>query len=233
MLLKNSCFCTTHKPSVRTSQSQSYIMTDGQSASLSWNNASIWGLRPVFITIKQLRVCLYGALSLTRGRVCRLHLFLALVSAVIFGSEFRGTRDHILLSQIRDFPFRRLLRIAGAWDPLYIASGLPPRKTLLSLFLRFNSLRSNESDTGQRKHVYSLVRAHFRWNVFKEPLRTNELFRLSGVMSHYYFILKYSLSLGLFLRRNSHELFLKLKSWPGTFLNLFSQNNRQIHQNGQ
>jgi hypothetical protein len=34
-------------------------------------------------------------------------------SAVIFGSESRGTRDHILLFQIRDFPFRRLLRLAG------------------------------------------------------------------------------------------------------------------------
>jgi hypothetical protein len=30
----------------------------------------------------------------------------------ILGSEFRGTRDHILLSQIRDFPFLRLLRLA-------------------------------------------------------------------------------------------------------------------------
>jgi hypothetical protein len=37
---------------------------------------------------------------------------LALVSAVILGFESRGTRDHILLSQIRDFPFRRLLRLA-------------------------------------------------------------------------------------------------------------------------
>jgi hypothetical protein len=58
----------------------------------------------IFIIVRQLRVCLYGVLSLTRGRVCRLHLLLALASAVIFGSEFRGTHDHILLSQIRDFP---------------------------------------------------------------------------------------------------------------------------------
>jgi hypothetical protein len=36
-----------------------------------------------------------------------------LASAVIFGSETRGTRDHILLSQIRDFPLRRLLRLAS------------------------------------------------------------------------------------------------------------------------
>jgi hypothetical protein len=54
-----------------------------------------------------------GALSLTRGRICNLLLLLALVSAVIFGSEFRGTLDHILLSQIRDFPIRRFLRLAG------------------------------------------------------------------------------------------------------------------------
>jgi hypothetical protein len=31
---------------LRPSLSQSYITTDGQPASLSWNKASIWGLRP-------------------------------------------------------------------------------------------------------------------------------------------------------------------------------------------
>jgi hypothetical protein len=55
----------------------------------------------------------FGTLSLTRGWVCRLQLLLALASAVILGSESHGTRDHILLSQIRDFPFRRPLRLAG------------------------------------------------------------------------------------------------------------------------
>jgi hypothetical protein len=39
---------------------------------------------------------------------------LALASEIIFAFESRGTRDHILLSQIRDSPFRRLLRLAGA-----------------------------------------------------------------------------------------------------------------------
>jgi hypothetical protein len=53
------------------------------------------------------------ALSLTRGRVYRLLLLLALASAVILGSESRGTRDHISLSHIRDFPFHRLLRLPG------------------------------------------------------------------------------------------------------------------------
>jgi hypothetical protein len=67
----------------------------------------------IFITVRQLWVCWCGALSLTGGRVCRFQLLLVLARAVIFGSESRGTRDHILLSQIRYFPFRRLPRFAG------------------------------------------------------------------------------------------------------------------------
>jgi hypothetical protein len=59
----------------------------------------------IFITVRQLRVCGCGALSLTRGRVCRFQLLPALASAVILGSASRGTRYHILLSQIRDFHF--------------------------------------------------------------------------------------------------------------------------------
>jgi hypothetical protein len=67
----------------------------------------------IFITVRQLQVCWRGALSLTSGRVCRLQLLLVLASTVIFGSESRGTRDHILLSPIRGFPFRRLHGLAG------------------------------------------------------------------------------------------------------------------------
>jgi hypothetical protein len=59
----------------------------------------------IFVTVRQLGVCWWEVLSQTRGRVCCLQLFLTLPSAVIFGSEFHGTRDHILLSQIWDFPF--------------------------------------------------------------------------------------------------------------------------------
>jgi hypothetical protein len=68
----------------------------------------------ILITVRHLRVCWCGAFSLTREWVCRLQLLLALASAVILGSESLGTCDHILLSQIRDFPFRRLLRLAGS-----------------------------------------------------------------------------------------------------------------------
>jgi hypothetical protein len=56
----------------------------------------------IFITVRQLWVCWCGALSLTRERVCRLQLLLVLASAFFLGSKSRGTRDHILLCQIRD-----------------------------------------------------------------------------------------------------------------------------------
>jgi hypothetical protein len=39
-----------------------------------------------------------------RGWVCRLQLLLVLASAVILRSESCGTRDHVLLSEIRDSP---------------------------------------------------------------------------------------------------------------------------------
>jgi hypothetical protein len=67
----------------------------------------------IFITVKQFRVCWFGASSLTRGRVCRVQLLLDLANAVFLGSESRETRKHNLLSQIRDFPFRCLLRLAA------------------------------------------------------------------------------------------------------------------------
>jgi hypothetical protein len=159
-----------------------------QSASLSWNKAPIWGLRPDFYycqtvagllmwgalsdermglsfailsqsaLIRLLSVCTteyfrvrvtlrlavyrqsvrlgaellethgqnfflqlntsghspYITSSLTRGWFCNLRLLLALASAFILGSESLGARDHIILSQIWDFPFLRLLRLAGS-----------------------------------------------------------------------------------------------------------------------
>jgi hypothetical protein len=95
------------------SESESYVTTDGQSASLSWNKAPIWGLRPDLRYCQTVAGLLMWRLSLTRGQICRLQLPLALATAVILGSESRGACDHILLPQIRDFPFRRLLRLAG------------------------------------------------------------------------------------------------------------------------
>jgi hypothetical protein len=82
----------------------------------------------IFIIVWQLRGCWFEAPSLTRGRVCRLQLQLALASAVIFGSESRRTCGHNLLSQIWDYPFRRLLRLSGSrWR----YSTPPPHLSLL------------------------------------------------------------------------------------------------------
>jgi hypothetical protein len=59
-----------------------------------------------------------------RERVCRLQLFLVLASAVILGSETRRTRDHTLLSQIRDSP-----NLEGQ-VPVFIS----PRKRVAQLY---------------------------------------------------------------------------------------------------
>jgi hypothetical protein len=56
----------------------------------------------IFITVKWLRICWCGVLSLTRGYVCRLQLLLALANAAILRPESHVTHDHILLSQIWD-----------------------------------------------------------------------------------------------------------------------------------
>jgi hypothetical protein len=104
----------------------------------------------ILIIVWQLRICWCGAPSLTRGRVCRLQLQLTLASAVIFGSESCRTRGHSLLSQIRDFPFRRLLRLAGSrWR----YSTPPPHGSLeLSVIVGF-SLYSLGSDTTENTSI--------------------------------------------------------------------------------
>jgi hypothetical protein len=86
-------------------QSQSHIATDGQSISKSWCRAPSGAHDQIFITLWQLWSCFWGALSLTRGRICLLYMLLALASIVFLESESLGTRDHILLSQICDFLF--------------------------------------------------------------------------------------------------------------------------------
>jgi hypothetical protein len=92
---------------------KSYITTDGQSASLSWNKAPVWGLRPELYYCQTVAgLLMWGALSDERTG-----LSFTTAPGPHQGSHFRvrvrGTRDHILLSQIRDFPFCRLLGLAG------------------------------------------------------------------------------------------------------------------------
>jgi hypothetical protein len=94
---------------------------------------------------------MWGALSLTRGRVCRLQLLLALASADIFGSDSHGTCDHNLLSQIRDFPFRCLLRLAGLRWRYSTPPLLPNELPFISLKISFIVLRASVA-TGMCVH---------------------------------------------------------------------------------
>jgi hypothetical protein len=92
--------------------SPSHIATDGLSVSKSWCRAPSVTHDQIFITVEYYGFVFCGAPSLTRARVCLLYMLLVLASAVFLGSESLGTRDHILLSQIWDFPFCCLLRHA-------------------------------------------------------------------------------------------------------------------------
>jgi hypothetical protein len=87
-------------PTILQSQSQSYRTTGGQSASLSWCQATIKARDQFFfrleIFFRKLRVCYFVAPSLKRRRVCNLLLLLGLASAVPLGSESRGTQNHTL-----------------------------------------------------------------------------------------------------------------------------------------
>jgi hypothetical protein len=83
------------------SQSRSYVMTDCQSASLSWSQASIWSPKPEFCYFETVTGLLMW-LSLKRGRDCCLRLLMDFASVVIPESESSWTHDHVLLSQFRD-----------------------------------------------------------------------------------------------------------------------------------
>jgi hypothetical protein len=90
-----------------TSQSQSYLKTDGQTTSPSWCQASICDLLPFFLSFLfklswHVRRFQYRVPSLTRGWVCNLWLLLGFTSAVCLGLESRGTHDHTLPSQLWD-----------------------------------------------------------------------------------------------------------------------------------
>jgi hypothetical protein len=90
-------------PVKRQSQSQSYITTDSQSASPSWYQPPIWDPRPIFpilsliIFFLQFRVCLCGAPSLTRSRVCTSQFLPVIASAAFLRSQSHGTHEHSLL----------------------------------------------------------------------------------------------------------------------------------------
>jgi hypothetical protein len=74
----------------------------------------IWGSWPDISYSLTVRILFCGGPSLRRGQVCLLYMLLVLASVVFLGSKSLWIHGHILLSQIWDFPFRRLLRLAGS-----------------------------------------------------------------------------------------------------------------------
>jgi hypothetical protein len=92
------------------SESQSYITTDGQSASLSWNKAPIWGVTTRFLLLSNLCGFVDVGRSLLREDVSVVYHCCWSSSAQSFSGP-----SPLGLSKIRDFFFRRILRLAGLW----------------------------------------------------------------------------------------------------------------------
>jgi hypothetical protein len=187
----------------------------------------------IFITAKQLRVCSCGGLSLTRERVCRLQSLLILASTVIFGFESRGTRDHILLSQIRDS--RNLEgQVPVFLSPRNRVAQLYPQ-ALGSLFVASYDLQgtNHRENTVSQKFLYGyrgMFTSPFHRNGSSSivacvdisavtclpPLPSNEWFRLSCIMSQYInanisYILFYYLFRSYMKRTLQTDLRLNLK----------------------
>jgi hypothetical protein len=81
-------------------------MTDAQSASLSWNKTPILGWRLDFCYCQTVAgMLMWGALSDERTGLS--------FTIAACPRQHSGTRDRNLLSQIRVFPFGRLLRLSG------------------------------------------------------------------------------------------------------------------------
>jgi hypothetical protein len=131
----------------------------------------------IFISLWQLRSCFCGAHSLTRGGVCLLYMLLAFASVVFLWSESLRTRYNILLSQIWDSPFRRLLRFAGSrWRySTHLHTGWPDQASNLVMLINFRHVP-------RRKHISFIIEVqllhhknilHSNGNVFTESLLRN------------------------------------------------------------
>jgi hypothetical protein len=112
-----------------------------------------------------------GGLSLTRRRVCRLQLLLAFASAVVLGSESRETRDHILLSQIRDFLF------VASYDSQGYGGGIRARlHTGFCLTSELSFITSGEPNRDHHLEYLDVILPMLRECVFREPLTSKWTF---------------------------------------------------------
>jgi hypothetical protein len=104
----------TNDSRIESSIVESYITTDGPSASLSWNKAPIWDLWPDFYYCQTVAgLLIWGALSDARTG---LSFIITAGPRQLSHSRVRvpwDSRQYFSVSEIRYFPFRRLLRLAG------------------------------------------------------------------------------------------------------------------------
>jgi hypothetical protein len=181
------------------SQSQSYVSTDSQEASLSCCQAPMWGLRPEFYYCRTVAgLLMWGALSDER---------MGLPSTIAAGPRQRshsrvrvprGSIPYVTVSDSRlsqpggpgpliyipqekggpvippgtRFPFRRLVRLAGLrWR----YSNPPPRgmPTFLSLHVEYLILHGPHRKHRVQQFFYCFMCIRWRRNVFTEPLHGN------------------------------------------------------------
>jgi hypothetical protein len=148
----------------------------------------IWGSWPdIYCCFDSYGLVFCGAPSLTRGRVCLLGTLLALASAVFLRSESLGVRDHILLSQIWDFPVFLLPHTTRR----VTVEVFDPASTRVWTD-QINCLQDNfpARTTSETQFFYCCARVHLRRNVFTEPLLTNGSVRHSTFIYLLYFAVK-------------------------------------------
>jgi hypothetical protein len=123
----------------------------------------------IFIILRQLQSFFFVGRPLWReDRFFLLYMLLALASVVFLGFECLGTRDHILLSHIWDFPFHHLLWLTGSrWR----YSNLPNSVTA------FTSLISTRHRLHRICSLYCCWRHCLCGSVFTKPFLRNRLHR--------------------------------------------------------
>jgi hypothetical protein len=144
----------TFRPTVSLSVCQSVCLSDKHPTG---------GQDSICTTVTRRWVSWCRALSMTRGRICRSQLLLVFVSSVNLGSKNRGTRDHILQSQIRDS--------SNLQDQVLVL--LPPNKriaprypqALCSLFVASNCSQGYNECTKSSLHRGNwLPTANWSWS---------------------------------------------------------------------
>jgi hypothetical protein len=172
----------------------------------------------IFIIVWQLRVCWFEAPSLTSGRVCRLQLLLVHAIAVIFGSGSRRTRGHILLSQIRDFPF-----IVG-FSLYRLRPDLMENTFVAQQWIYANHIENIASSIVlftvplHRNGSYCCLRIRCRGNVFTESLPSNGFTLIIEMMGHFKLLHVLTTTMYLvcshFMVENTSRIFCRKRNSP-------------------